>query len=213
MTSGRGRHLQLGDVERRTDVDDSPAGRSVPAHLKTLVRARTCPSTQKGPHMRAFPYAPKRTRTSTGESPQKALNLVGACQMRPARDIRLRGRGSRDGCDLADACGRGNCCHEGVAAVVSRARLPTVWGLARASGFAAKKGKSLRLRVMTAWALLATAAARTWRSLSLGVSNEQPVGQFGAAHGFGVERAESRQLQALLGDAQPSALGLAQLGC
>jgi hypothetical protein len=40
--------------------------------------------------------------------------------MRPGRDIRPSSRGSRDGCNLVDACGRGNCCHEGVAAVVSR---------------------------------------------------------------------------------------------
>ena len=60
------------------------------------MRARACesvlPSTPKGPHIRAFRDAPKRTRTSTGESPHKALNLARLPIPPPAQGQRSIGR-------------------------------------------------------------------------------------------------------------------------
>ena len=39
-------------------------------------RALASPGSAKAPHLRGFRHAPKRTRTSTRESPDKALNLA-----------------------------------------------------------------------------------------------------------------------------------------
>src|SRR5436190_16244421 len=110
LNSRRARYVLLsepGDVARR---------RLLPRVLPQVTSPPTREDGEdpKSPMNTGFSSAPKRTRTSTGHTAHKALNLVRACTTRPTWLYRGRcyaGAG-RDGRIWTGVCCNG-CCHAG----------------------------------------------------------------------------------------------------
>ena|SRR5690242_6619374 len=63
---------------------------------------RVYPDEEKAPHVRGFPSAPERTRTSPDHTVHKALNLDGVVSLRLLASESSRLRGSIDGLDASD---------------------------------------------------------------------------------------------------------------